>query len=77
MLFLIVVIFILETLRNIGLLFQKVTETSELWTRFKNLLKEQSMRCTIIEAVLGCTQIYPSVSECVQNLREKEEKSAE
>ena len=77
MLLLIVVIFILETLRNIGLLFQKVTETSELWTRFKNLLKEQSMRCIIIEAVLGCTQMYPSVSECVQNLREKEEKSAE
>ena len=64
MLLLIVVIFILETLRNIGLLFQKVTETSELWTRFKNLLKEQSMRCTIIEAVqdaLKCIRVYQNV----------------
>ena len=72
MFLLIVVIFILETLRNIGLLFQKVTETSELWTCFENLLEDQSMKY-----VFKCIRIYSNVSECVQNLREEEEESAE
>ena len=75
MFLLIVVIFILETLRNIGLLFQKVTETSELWTCFENLLEDQSMKY-VFKCIRINSKIF-NVSECVQNLREEEEESAE